>query len=95
MPTSAGSEVPSRSGTPANDSSAMDIDSEEASAAERPPAVVESNRGKRGGKKGKEKEPAIDVSEVRLMPLRPPRMEELGEPASTTCTFCYVILIAR
>jgi tRNA (adenine-N(1)-)-methyltransferase non-catalytic subunit len=77
------SEVPSRSGTPVNDATAMEVDSEEASAAEQP-AVVEHLHGKRGTKKikgkGKEKEPVIDVSEVKLMPLRAPRMEELGEP---------------
>lgn len=62
----------------------MDVDSEEAGAAEQPTAV-EKNKGKQGKKfkgKGKEKEPNVDVSEVRLMPLRPPRMEELGESLS-------------
>ena len=77
----AGSELPSRAGTPAPDSNAMDVDSEENSVSETP-AEDGNKKGKNAAKhaklKGKEREPVVDVSEVRLLPIRPPRMEELG-----------------
>lgn len=84
MPSGAGSssELPSRAGTPAPDTHAMDVDSEETSVSE-VPAAEGSKKGKKAAKhaklKGKEREPAVDVSEVRLLPIRPPRMEELGK----------------
>jgi tRNA (adenine-N(1)-)-methyltransferase non-catalytic subunit len=84
MPSGAGSssELPSRAGTPAPDSNAMDVDREETSVSEVP--VTDGNKkGKKAVKyanlKGKDREPVIDVSEVKLLPIRPPRMEELGK----------------
>lgn len=74
----------SRAGTPLGSVSGVDVDGEgeEGSMNEGVVEVEKKKGGKGKGGKGKGKEKAVDLSHIKLMPLQPPRMEELGIQSS-------------